>query len=53
LMSFNGDLDEQDVHMAMDLRRRHISQEQMRTFEGDVAAIFSCAIYLKQENKQR
>jgi GTP cyclohydrolase I len=35
------DLDEQHVHAAMDLRHRHISQEQMHTFEGDVAAIFA------------
>jgi GTP cyclohydrolase IA len=34
------DLDEQHIHAAMDLRHRHISQEQMRKFEGDVAAIF-------------
>lgn len=49
-MSFDADLDEQDVHAldldeqyihaAMDLRHRHISQEQMHKFEGDVAAIF-------------
>jgi GTP cyclohydrolase I len=51
LMSFDIDLyeqdvhaldrDEQDVHAAMDLRQRHISQEQMHKFEGDVAAIFT------------
>ena len=50
LMSFDRELDEQDVstldrdeqhvHAAMDLRQRHISQAQMHTFEGDVAAIF-------------
>jgi GTP cyclohydrolase I len=49
-MSFDVDLDEQDVHAldlaeqyvhaAMDLHHRHISQEQMHKFEGDVAAIF-------------
>jgi GTP cyclohydrolase I len=49
-MTFDEDLDEQDMHaldlddrrvdVAMDLRRRHISEEQMHKFEGDVAAIF-------------
>jgi GTP cyclohydrolase I len=49
-MSFDADfdeqnvhtleLDEQHVHAAMDLHRRHISQEQMQKFEGDMAAIF-------------
>ena len=39
-MSFDADLDEQDVHAAMDLRHRHISQEQMHKFESDVATIF-------------
>ena len=39
-MTFDEDLDEQDIQAAMDLRRRHISQEQMRAFEGNVAAIF-------------
>lgn len=34
------DLDERHVHAAMDLRRRHISAEQMHTFERDVATIF-------------
>src|SRR5436190_2280946 len=34
------DPDEQDVHAVMHLRRRSISEEQMRKFEGDVAAIF-------------
>lgn len=41
LMSIDIDRDEQDVHAAMDLRQRHISQEQMHKFEGDVAAIFT------------
>jgi GTP cyclohydrolase I len=51
LMSFNIDLDERDVSTldldeqyvpaAMDLRQRHISQEQMHKFEEDVAAIFA------------
>jgi GTP cyclohydrolase I len=40
-MSFNLDDDDQDYYTAMDLRRRHISEEQMRKFEGDVAAIFT------------
>src|ERR1700693_567798 len=49
-MTFDGDLDEQDMHaldlddlpvdVAMNLRSRHISEEQMHKFEGDVAAIF-------------
>ena len=39
-MSFDRDPDEQHVHEAMDLHRRNISEEQMRKFEGDVAAIF-------------
>ena len=42
MMSFNVvfDPDDQDFRVAMDLRRRHISEEQMRKFEADVAAIF-------------
>ena len=40
MMSFDMDSDDQDFHVAMDLRHRHISEEQMRKFEGDVAAIF-------------
>jgi GTP cyclohydrolase I len=40
-MSFDLDRDDQDFHAAMDLHRRHISEEQMRKFEGDVAAIFT------------
>ena len=39
-MSFDRDLDDQDVHAVMHLHRRSISQEQMRKFESDVAAIF-------------
>ena len=39
-MSFDRDPDELYVHEAMDLHRRNISEEQMRKFEGDVAAIF-------------
>ena len=34
------DPDEQDVRAVMHLHRRSISEEQMRKFEGDVAAIF-------------
>jgi GTP cyclohydrolase IA len=34
------DLDEQNVRTAMQLHRRHISQEQLHKFEADVAAIF-------------
>ncbi len=37
---FHFDPDEQDFLASMDLRRRHISEEQMRKFEGDIAAIF-------------
>jgi GTP cyclohydrolase I len=40
-MSFDLDREDQDFHAAMDLHRRHISEEQMRKFEGDVAAIFT------------
>lgn len=39
-MTFNVDLDEQDAHTAINLHHRRISEEQMRKFEGDVAAIF-------------
>src|SRR5712692_10290415 len=41
-MSFDVefDTDEQDVRAVMHLHRRSISEEQMRKFEGDVAAIF-------------
>jgi GTP cyclohydrolase I len=38
LMTFDEGLDGQ-VYTAMDLRRRHISEEQMHRFEGDIAAI--------------
>ena len=34
------DPDEQNVRMAMKLHSRHISEEQMRKFEDDIAAIF-------------
>src|SRR5438445_8331058 len=39
-VSFDRDLEDEEVHAVMHLRRRHISLEQMRTFEADVAAIF-------------
>ncbi len=35
LMPFDLEPDEQPVHAAMELHRRHISEEQMRTFERD------------------
>jgi GTP cyclohydrolase IA len=41
MMSFDLDLDEQQVRAAMELYRRDISQEQMRKFESDIAAIFT------------
>ncbi len=37
---FTPDLDDEDVQQAMDLRRRKITDEQMRKFEGYVAEIF-------------
>src|SRR5436190_12296148 len=40
MMSFELDPDDQQVRAAMQLHRRVISEEQMRKFEGDVAAIF-------------
>jgi GTP cyclohydrolase I len=40
-MSFDLDPDEQQMHAAMELYRRHISEEQMRKFESDIAAIFT------------
>ncbi len=40
-MSFDLDPNEQPFREAMELRRRHISQEQMRQFESDIAAIFT------------
>jgi GTP cyclohydrolase I len=39
-MTFDEDLDERQYNMAMDLHRRHISEEQLRKFEGDITAIF-------------
>jgi GTP cyclohydrolase IA len=40
-MSYDLDTDEQDVRADMHLHRRSISEEQMRQFESDVAAIFT------------
>jgi GTP cyclohydrolase I len=40
-MSYDLDTDEQDVRAVMHLHRRSISEEQMRQFESDVAAIFT------------
>jgi GTP cyclohydrolase I len=40
-MSFILDSDERDFQAAIELHRRHISDEQMRKFEGYVAEIFS------------
>ena len=39
-MSFDRELDDEDVHAVIHLHRRSISEEQMRKFESDVAAIF-------------
>ncbi len=39
-MSIHFDPDEQDVEVAMSLHCRHVSEEQMRKFESDIAAIF-------------
>ena len=41
MMSFDLDPDEQPFRAAMELHRRNISEEQMRTFEHDIAAIFT------------
>jgi GTP cyclohydrolase I len=38
---FSLDLDDQEVQAAMDLRRRKLTDEQMRKFEGYVAEMFS------------
>ena len=38
-MTFDESLDG-EVYTAMDLHRRHISEEQMQRFEGNMAAIF-------------
>jgi GTP cyclohydrolase I len=40
-MSVAFDRDERAMTAALDLRRRHISDEQMRTFEGYVAEMFA------------
>jgi GTP cyclohydrolase I len=40
-MSLRLDPDDHDFRAAMALRRRNVSEEQMRQFEGDVAAIFT------------
>ena len=50
-MTFDGDLEEQDLHAlelderqvqtAMDLHRRHLSDEQVRTFEEYISEIFT------------
>src|SRR5436190_2509309 len=40
MMSFELDPDDQQVRAAMQLHRRVISEEQMRKFEGDIAALF-------------
>jgi GTP cyclohydrolase I len=41
MMSIDLEPDEEPFHAAMELHRRHISEEQMRTFERDIAAIFT------------
>ena len=38
---FAFDPDDQDFQAAIDLRRRHLSEEQIRAFESDIAAIFT------------
>src|SRR5262245_12456343 len=40
-MSYDLDPDEQDVRAVMHLHRRSISEEQMRQFESEIAAIFT------------
>ncbi len=40
-MSFDLDHPDDDTHPAMGLHRRHLSDEQWRTFEGYVAEIFT------------
>lgn len=40
-MSFDLDHTDDEAHPAMELHRRHISDEQLRTFEGYVAEIFT------------
>jgi len=41
MTSFTLDSDERDVEAAIELHRRHISDEQMRKFEGYAAEIFT------------
>ena len=43
---FDRDQDEDnlDVQVAMHLRPRHISEEQMRKFENDVSAILTASV---------
>ena len=41
MMSFDLEPDEQPFHTAMELHHRQISEEQMRMFERDIAAIFT------------
>lgn len=38
---FNSDIDDQELRAAMEPRRRKISEEQMRKFEGYVAEMFA------------
>jgi len=40
-MSFDFDLDDEPLREAMHLHRRHIAQEQLRTYEGYMAEIFT------------
>ncbi len=40
-MSFDLDLDDEPLREAMHLHRRHIAQEQLRTYEGYMAEIFT------------
>lgn len=40
-MSLQQDHGKQDLHTAVELRRRHVSDEQMRKFEGYAAEIFA------------
>ncbi len=40
-MSFDFDFDDEPLREAMHLRRRHISEEQLRTYEGYMTEIFT------------
>src|SRR5438552_10336613 len=40
-MSFDFDFDDEPLREAMHLRRRQISEEQLRTYEGYIAEIFT------------